>query len=404
MKLIAFIAALLLPTLAYGQSAPTFGQSGVNAAGSPATNAADLKAAFRTKQDYNAPGVFTTLNGATLSGGTLAGYGGNLFLGSEQNAANFTGTESTFVGDRAGGNFIGGNFNLAIGHNACGIGAGVSLTLTSMTCLGTDAGRNIGTNAGGSILLGSGSGQNFNGLLSFLAGVTGNNYTTGQQNVLIYGGGTLTTGSGNVIIGTYSDVTAPNAHDSVLIGSNASGGQLGARGGPQAVVIGAKAGNGSLTGFNYTILGFSAAQTTCANINNVVLIGSSSNIDCPTGSVGNWANFDNAFLASVVAPTIASGFGTGPSVTHGASSGAFTVNVGTGGSASSGVINVSSAGGPAPNGWACDVTDTTNPASSAPVSLPTSSTTVTINNYSRTTGAAAPWAASDVLAVKCNGY
>ena len=27
-------------------------------------------------------GAFTTINGATLSGGTLAGYGGNLFIGS----------------------------------------------------------------------------------------------------------------------------------------------------------------------------------------------------------------------------------------------------------------------------------------------------------------------------------
>lgn len=349
-------------------------------------------------------GAFTTVNGATLSGGTLAGYNGNLFIGSEQNAANFTGTESTFIGDRAGGSIVGGNFNLAIGHNACGIGAGGSLTVTSMTCLGTDAGRNLGASAFGAILMGSGSGENFNGNLSFLAGVTGNNYTTGIQNLLLLGGATIATGSGNVILGQYADATASTVHDSVIIGSNASGGQAGARGGPQAVVVGAKAGNGSLSGFNYTLIGYNIASTTCANINNIVLIGSSNSVDCPSASAGNWANFDNVILASTVPATIASGFGTGAAVVVGATSGTFTLNVGTGGAASSGVVNVGHVSTNAPNGWACDVTDITNPASFFEIAIPTGTQTVTVTNYSRSTNTAIAWTASDVLLFKCNGY
>ena len=98
--------------------------------------------------------------------------------------------------------------------------------------------------------------------------------------------------------------------------------------------------------------------------------------------------------------TISSGFGTGASVSAGTSSVFFKVNVGTGGVASSGVIGFTTA---APNGWACEVADTTTPATNNTAQTASTTNSVTFTNYSRTTGLAAAWPASDVLTVACHG-
>lgn len=102
-------------------------------------------------------------------------------------------------------------------------------------------------------------------------------------------------------------------------------------------------------------------------------------------------------------PTISSGFGTSPSVVSGANGpGAFLVNVGTGGTASSGVIATTSA---ATNGWVCSVTNRTavaaNRADQRTVQTATTTTTVTVQNQTISTGAALAWTASDVLALNC---
>jgi hypothetical protein len=103
---------------------------------------------------------------------------------------------------------------------------------------------------------------------------------------------------------------------------------------------------------------------------------------------------------SNTAPTIASGFGSTPSVANNNGTAAFTINVGTGGSATSGVVTMPSAA----HGWSCSAVDSTTPASFVEAVLPTSATSITIDNYSRTTGLAIAWTASDVLAVQCTGY
>jgi hypothetical protein len=101
-------------------------------------------------------------------------------------------------------------------------------------------------------------------------------------------------------------------------------------------------------------------------------------------------------------PTISSGFGTSPSVTAGTSTAAFRVNVGTGGSATSGVIALNTT---ATTGWNCFCTDVTT--ASATVNqckqTATSTTTATIGNFN-TSGVAAAWVASDIIAVSCFGY
>ena len=118
----------------------------------------------------------------------------------------------------------------------------------------------------------------------------------------------------------------------------------------------------------------------------------------------NWnANFQvNGKVAiSATAPTIASGFGTSPSVTANNGTAAFTINVGTGGSASSGVVTMPAAS----TGWSCTVEPNGAPQAAAiTYSAPTSTTSITITNYTLTTGAALAWTASLVLDVNCVGF
>jgi hypothetical protein len=59
---------------------------------------------------------------------------------------------------------------------------------------------------------------------------------------------------------------------------------------------------------------------------------------------------------------------------------------------------------PAPTGWACDVTDSTSVGTITTASVPTSTTSATWTSYSRTTGLALAWAASDILVAKCLAY
>lgn len=109
-------------------------------------------------------------------------------------------------------------------------------------------------------------------------------------------------------------------------------------------------------------------------------------------------------LISVTAPTISSGFGTSPSVPSNNGTAAFTVNVGTGGAASSGVIALPAAA----TGWVCVVENITaqaaNRANERTVQTASSTTSVTVQNQLVSTGAAQAWAASDILRLICFAY
>lgn len=108
-------------------------------------------------------------------------------------------------------------------------------------------------------------------------------------------------------------------------------------------------------------------------------------------------------LLSGQVPTISSAFGASPSVAAGAA-GAFTVNVGTGGAATGGVIAMPTA----TTGWICQVENRTavaaNRGDQRTVQTATTTTTVTVQNQTISTGAALAWTASDVLALSCLGY
>lgn len=101
---------------------------------------------------------------------------------------------------------------------------------------------------------------------------------------------------------------------------------------------------------------------------------------------------------SATAPTISSGFGTSPSVPTNNGTVAFTINVGTGGTATNGVIGLPTA----TNGWVCWGADLTTQSTTVFFlkQIASSTTTATIANYN-TAGAQAAWAASDMLSVSC---
>lgn len=103
------------------------------------------------------------------------------------------------------------------------------------------------------------------------------------------------------------------------------------------------------------------------------------------------------------APTISSGFGTTPSVAANNGPAAFTINVGTGGSATAGVVGLPTAA----TGWNCWVNDIT--AAAANVGYNTrqtasSTTTATFQNQTTSSGAAVAWGVSDILRVSCLAY
>lgn len=141
------------------------------------------------------------------------------------------------------------------------------------------------------------------------------------------------------------------------------------------------------------------------------LIGLSSSNLVSIDSSGNGVIFGN-FLrpgsggyqvaANVVAifptaPTIASGFGTSPSVVASNGTAAFQINVGTGGTASSGVITMPAA----TTAWNGSVENRTavaaNRGDQRTVITASTTTSITVQNQTISTGAALAWTASDVL-------
>jgi len=333
---------------------------------------------------------------------------GNTALGAEQSGY-YAGQESIFIGNRAGGTISTGDFITVVGHNACGVGAGATpiTGASSMICIGTDAGRNIAQGVARNVLIGPAAGQNVAATDNTIVGngAASTLLVGGVQNTILGGGAatTLVSGGGNFIGGFKADVTVATAINAVIIGAQNAGGAAGARCPGESVCVGAAIGNASVTsaGGQHVLIGSRVGQTNLTNGTGEILIGY--NLDMPTGQgfANGWRNIGGSWIAKQTAPTVLSGFGTSPTVAGNGTAG-FTVNVGTGGTASSGVLTISSTA--APTGWACNAVDQTNAATANTVATPLSTTTITLTNYSRTTGIATAWAASDVITVSCNGY
>ena len=290
------------------------------------------------------------------------------------------GTSDVFTGYESGGNATAdGNGNSAYGRQA-----GASWTnQTYMTAFGYTTAQNAtgtqGTYFGGAAGLNAGSGTNqtYVGFTAGLSMTAGNATMVGSQ-------AGRTGGSGC----TYSVGVGASS----LYGCN----------GTADTGLGYNTLLAVTSGSSITAVGSSVGSATCQTASGIILIGYSSGVDCPASNSTNWFNIGNALIGTTTAPTVSSGFGTSPSIPNGTSSAIFTVNVGTGGTASSGVISFGTTA--APHGWGCDINDVTHPGPNATRVSASTTTTVTFTNYSQTTGLAVAWSASDVLVAKCLAY
>lgn len=95
-------------------------------------------------------------------------------------------------------------------------------------------------------------------------------------------------------------------------------------------------------------------------------------------------------------PTVTSGFGSSPAIGTGSIPSSITLTVGTGGTASTGVIGLPTA----TNGWVCHATDQSHPGGNFTEQSASSASSATLTNYN-SAGSATAWSASDVLVVSC---
>jgi Pectate lyase superfamily protein len=122
-----------------------------------------------------------------------------------------------------------------------------------------------------------------------------------------------------------------------------------------------------------------------------------------SGASATSYSLNGILLKSATAPTISSGFGSSPSIASKNGTATFRLNVGTGGTANSGVIDMPTAA----NGWNCHF-DVFNPSSanlpSRTVITASSASSVTVTNELTSSGAAIAWPASTVLIGSCLAY
>lgn len=121
------------------------------------------------------------------------------------------------------------------------------------------------------------------------------------------------------------------------------------------------------------------------------------------GSTGMSNGVSTNLLIGTAAPTISSGFGTSPSIVSSNGSTTFRLNVGTGGTATGGVVGLPTAAA----GWNCNI-DILNPTAtnllSKTVSTASTASTLTVANELMSTGAATAWPASTILILNCFAY
>jgi hypothetical protein len=164
-------------------------------------------------------------------------------------------------------------------------------------------------------------------------------------------------------------------------------------------------GTGAIEADHSFIINYASASTNVCTDGSKVVQSSCSGVN---GSYGGMDVINNGGAYKVggtivMRPggiSVASGFCTSPSVTNGQTA-AFAVTIGTACTGvKSGVITMQAA----TTKWSCQAEDATNTDSFILAAFSTSTTSVTIKNYSRTTGAAADFTASDVIQVMCLGY
>jgi hypothetical protein len=385
---------------------------GVGAGNSSTTGAGNMAIGYQAGIALTAPGM-----GATPQADTIVGYqagyhlttGGstvllgyqagfnltgngqgvedsvNTFLGTNAGYTTTTGLDNVFIGEDAGALNVTGNYNTYVGTHA-----GHGVLGSQNTIIGHSGGdASVGGNASDNIMIGAGvgtyidaTGGGSNGSFNVLIGddVAGEMGFTGFNNVVngFQAGASLTGGSQNGFFGYQAGYANTSGSYNIYFGPSAG---LNGTTGNGNVEIGYQAGIHITGGADNILIGFQVSPP--GDGSSALMIG------------------QQAVMGSLSSPYIWGGFGTSPSIAGGGSSFAFLVNVGTGGTADTGIVGFNFT---APTGWACDAVDTSNAASFVTVPTPLDTSRVTLTNYSRTSGLETAWTASDVIAVKCNAY
>lgn len=151
----------------------------------------------------------------------------------------------------------------------------------------------------------------------------------------------------------------------------------------------------AVSGFGGNFLDFhTAGGATLFRVGSTGGITTAGPVNTTTGYQLNGKNSD-----FVNCPTVSSGFGTSPTITCTNGTPAFSINVGTGGTATSGVFTMPAA----TTGWVIHCDDITTPATNVTKQTASGTTSATVTNYSWSSTAAA-WAASDVLYCQARAF
>ncbi len=404
-----------------------------------------------------------TVAAATISGGSQASVqggavnvtAGNAVAGTSASAA-VGGSINLLAGDAArfsSGNASGGNIN-ATGGTGIGSSSGGSVTLNAgnsaaaTTATGAQLsllGGTSGGNGGALTLIGGtgGTGGGVGGAMTLESGFgnsgaasgnltiktpdranatigpatatiliqTGTNTTNGTVAAAAHGDTfTVTTGAGQLTNNTSTAVAGHGGTASITTGvggaaTAASGTHTGGAGGNFTLTTGAggaATAGGTPTGGAGGTLAFVAGiggTGTTPGADGAITFKTGGNIllTMSTGTLGFGTG--NSVYASTTAPSAPS-FGTSPSVVANNGTMAFTINVGTGGSVSTGSFTMPAS----TTGWACAVQDVTHPDDNDTRITASTTTSVSVKNYGMVSGTTRNWDASDVLVFRCTGY
>lgn len=253
----------------------------------------------------------------------------------------------------------------------------ILLGIPKLTRSGFDAITTNGYQVGGTTVLSMRAGVSI-----FSNGTTGAN-STGSWNTAFGMGAVnnVSTGFNNTGLGYNALNAAGFKQGNTCVGSNAG---LLVAGGNYNTIVGAGAGSTVLT----------------SGSSNILIAHGSQTVTTPAAGTNNFLSIGNGIRGYTTAPTIASGFGTSPTITAGVSTFAFTINVGTGGTASSGVITLPAA----PTGWIVWANDLATTGATATKQTAGTTTSATLTNYTLATGATAAWPASTVLQCTALAY
>lgn len=241
------------------------------------------------------------------------------------------------------------------------------------------------------------------GLNSLYSAITSSDEIAVGRSTMQYYNGAFSGGQANTVVGATSAQgnSAGEAYQQVTIFGAANYTSISGTGVVAIQVLGNNNLPHATTAYEVTAIGNGLGCTNLATGHNILLMSTGAScVDTPASGTVNYMNIANALEGTLAAPTIASGFGTSPTVSGGTSSLAFEITVGSG-PGTSGVVNFSTG---APTAYVCKVTDITSNSTIIAEAVPTGASQCTVTFYSRTTGLAVSPNASDVLAVTTGAF